>query len=557
MDTDEKIARACRPRPIPEVAREKLGLRPEDLELHGPYMAKLSLPLLRRLESRPRGKLILVTAMSPTPFGEGKTTTAIGLVDALQRLGQRAILSLREPSVGPVFGVKGGATGGGKAQVIPREEINLNFTGDFGAIALAHNLLAALLDNHLYHGNQLEIVPWEIGWRRVVDVNDRALRQIVVGLETGSVVRRDAFDIVAASEVMAILCLARSLAELKERLGNIVVAWARGDRLVRARDLGAAGAMTALLRDAFKPNLVQTLEGNPALVHGGPFGNIAHGCSSLVATEAGLRLADYVVTEAGFGSDLGAEKFIHIKCRRGGLQPSAAVIVATLRSIKYHGGCPVGSVHQPNAKALAAGVENLHRHVQNVWDGFGLPCVVCVNRFSQDSEGELAWLQNEVKAWGVPLVTSTHWANGSAGAVDLAEAVMGLVKDRTPPQLRFVYESDWPLLRKLEAIAVRIYRASGVEVAPKARKEIERLERRGFGSLDICVAKTQYSFTADPRRVGAPEGFVLPLREVRLAAGAGFVVMICGETLTMPGLQRDPAAAQVDVDEEGNIYGIR
>jgi formate--tetrahydrofolate ligase len=556
MASDIEIAQRATLQPISRVAEERLGIGGEHLDLYGRFKAKVALDFIEGLRARPDGKLVLVTAMTPTPAGEGKTTTTVGLGDALNLIGKKAAICVREPSLGPVFGMKGGAAGGGFAQVVPMEDINLHFTGDFGAIALANNLLAAMVDNHVHHGNELGIDLRRISWRRVVDVNDRALRDIVVGL--GGVgngyPREDGFDIVAASEVMAILCLAGSLGDLKQRLGEVVVARTAARQPVRARDLGAHGAMTVLLKEAIKPNLAQTLENNPAFIHGGPFANIAHGCNSVVATRAALKLADYVVTEAGFGADLGAEKFVDIKCRKAGLSPRAAVIVATVRALKYHGGADLKSLTREDPAALARGLVNLERHVENVQQHFGLPCVVAINRFVSDTATEIALIESRMADMKVPAVQAAHWAEGGRGAVDLARTVVELCE--RPPGLRFVYEDDDPLWEKVEKIARKIYRAGQVTAASKVREQINRLQDEGYGRLPVCVAKTQYSFSTDPRALGAPSGHVLDVREVRLSAGAGFVIVICGEIMTMPGLPKSPAARVIDIDEQGKVVGL-
>jgi len=556
MESDIAIAQAARLLPIQTVA-ERLGVPDSALETYGRYKAKLSLDYLAGLEQRQDGRLILVTAMSPTPAGEGKTTTTVGLGDALNRIGKRTLICLREPSLGPVFGLKGGAAGGGHAQVVPMEDINLHFTGDFSAVALAHNLLAALLDNHVHHGNDLDLDVRRIAWRRVMDMNDRALREIVVALggKANGFPRQDGFDIVVASEVMAILCLATSLKDLKQRLANIVVGYTRGDRPVQARDLQAQGAMTVLLREALKPNLVQTLENNPALIHGGPFANIAHGCNSVIATRAGLKLADYVVTEAGFGADLGAEKFVDIKCRKSGLRPAAVVIVATLRALKFHGGCTLAEVSRENLAALERGMANLERHVHNVREHYGLPCVVSVNHFAEDTAAELRLLEARIASLGVQAISARHWAEGSVGAQAVAEAVVALA-ERPAARFRFVYQDDLPLWEKLRAVATKIYGAAEIAAEPPVRAQIQRLQDDGFGHYPICIAKTQYSFSTDPDRRGAPTGHVVHVREVRLAAGAEFIVMICGEILTMPGLPKIPSANRIDIDADGRVIGL-
>jgi len=556
MLSDIEIAQQATSRPIEAVAAG-LGLSADAIEPYGRGKAKLSFEALAALEGRPQGKLVLVTAISPTPAGEGKTTTVVGLGDALNRIGRRSLICLREPSMGPVFGMKGGAAGGGYAQVVPMEDINLHFTGDFHAIAAAHNLLAAMVDNHVHHGNALGLDVRRIGWKRVLDVNDRALRQTHVGLggPANGYPREDGFDIVVASEVMAILCLADSLQDLKERLGAIVVGHTRELRPVCARDLQAHGAMAALLRDAIKPNLVQTLEGNPALIHGGPFANIAHGCNSVIATRAALKLADVVVTEAGFGADLGAEKFFDIKCRLSGLRPAAAVLVATVRALKFHGGVAVPDLTREDLPALERGLTNLERHLQNLRLRFGLPCVVAINHFASDSEAELAQLQRAVERLGARAVVARHWAEGGAGAEPLARAVVETL-DGEPGDLRLLYGDDDTLWSKAQAVATQIYGASGVAADAKVRARLDALQAQGHGRLPVCIAKTPYSFSTDPKRLGAPSGHVLDIRDVRLAAGAGFVVLICGDVMTMPGLPKDPAAHRVDVEADGRITGL-
>ncbi|HYL04895.1 MAG TPA: formate--tetrahydrofolate ligase [Thermoanaerobaculia bacterium] len=556
MASDIAIAQQAKLERISKVALDKLGIAEDHLEPFGHFKAKLSLESIAALGGRPDGKLILVTAMTPTPAGEGKTTTTVGLGDALNLLGKRAAICVREPSLGPVFGMKGGAAGGGYAQVVPMEDINLHFTGDFNAIALANNLLAAMLDNHLHHGNELGVDVRRTPWRRVMDMNDRALRDIVVGL--GGVAngypRENGFDIVAASEVMAILCLATSLADLKQRLGNIVVAYTRDRKPVRARDLEVHGAMTVLLKDAIKPNLVQTLENNPAFVHGGPFANIAHGCNSVIATQTALKLADYVVTEAGFGADLGAEKFVDIKCRKAGLRPAAAVIVATVRALKYHGGAELKTITREDTAALELGLANLQRHVENVRQHFGIPCVVAVNRFDADTAAELALVESRMAQQGVRAVLASHWADGGKGAVDLAREVVDLAERE--PSVSFVYADDDGLWEKIEKVAHKIYRADHVTADAKVREQIARLQEEGYGRFPVCVAKTQYSFSTDARLRGAPTGHVIDVREVRLSAGAEFVVMICGDIMTMPGLPKAPAARVIDVKEDGTVVGL-
>jgi formate--tetrahydrofolate ligase len=559
MASDIEIAQQAQLERIARVALDRLGIDEEHLEPFGRYKAKLSLEFIDSLKGRPDGKLVLVTAMTPTPAGEGKTTTTVGLGDALNLLGKRAVICVREPSLGPVFGMKGGAAGGGLAQVVPMEDINLHFTGDFGAIALANNLLAALLDNHLHFGNALGIDLRRITWRRVMDMNERALRHIVVGL--GGVANgyphEGGFDIVAASEVMAILCLATSLADLKERLGKIVVASTRERKPVRARDLTAAGAMTVLLKDAIKPNLVQTLENNPAFIHGGPFANIAHGCNSVIATRTALKLGDYVVTEAGFGADLGAEKFVDIKCRKSGLRPAAAVVVATVRALKYHGGVELPALAKEDLDALTRGLANLERHVENVGQRFGIPCVVAINRFASDTPAELALVESKMAEQGVAAVVASHWAEGGKGALDLARQVVEICgRDDREPSVRFAYEDDDPLWDKIEKVAGTVYRAAGVTADAKVREQIERLQEGGYGKLPVCIAKTQYSFSTDPRLRGAPSGHTIDVREVRLSAGAEFVVVICGDIMTMPGLPRVPAAEAIDIGDDGRVVGL-
>jgi formate--tetrahydrofolate ligase len=551
-----EIAQRAQMRPIVPLARERLGIPEDSLESYGRYKAKVSLDYVAQLESRPDGKLVLVTAISPTPAGEGKTTTTVGLGDALNLLGKRAMLCLREPALGPVFGVKGGAAGGGYSQVVPMEDINLHFTGDFAAIALANNLLAALIDNHIHQGNALGFDVRRITWRRVVDVNDRALRQIVIGLggTANGVPREDGFDIVVASEVMAILCLASSLADLKERLGRIVVGYRASGEPIRARDLKAHGAMTVLLKTALAPNLVQTLANNPAFIHGGPFANIAHGCNSVIATRTALKLADYVVTEAGFGADLGAEKFVDIKCRKAGLKPAAAVVVATVRALKYHGGVELADLKAENLAALDKGVVNLQRHIDNVVNRYGLPCVVAINRRAEDSERELALLAERIAPQGVRVVTATHFAEGGRGALELAREVLRLTEQ--PSRFRFLYPDDAPLWDKMKAIATEIYQASDITADSKVRTQIRQLQEGGYGHYPVCVAKTQYSFSTDPKLRGAPQKHVVNIREVRLAAGAEFVIMICGDVMTMPGLPKVPAANNIDVDSDGRITGL-
>jgi len=554
--SDIEIAQAAQKRPILGLAESQYGIAPEHLEPYGHFKAKLSLEYIESLQDRPDGQLILVTAISPTPAGEGKTTTTVGLGDALNRLGKRTIICLREPSLGPCFGVKGGAAGGGYAQVVPMEDINLHFTGDFHAIGAAHNLLAAMIDNHINHGNALDLDPRLISWKRVVDMNDRALRRIVVGLggTANGYVREDGFDITVASEVMAIFCLATSLTDLKTRLGEIVIGYTSKREAVRARDLKAHGAMAALLKDAIKPNLVQTLENNLAFVHGGPFANIAHGCNSVSATRAALKLADFVVTEAGFGADLGAEKFIDIKCRKAGLKPRAAVLVATARALKYHGGAARDALGREDLGALERGLVNLERHYQNITTQYGLPCVVCINHFTADTPAELALIEAKVASLGGRAVVARHWAEGGAGAEALAEAVVAAVNGNQGEH-RYVYADDLPLWDKIKAVATRIYGAADITADAKVRAQINELNAQ-WGHLPVCMAKTQMSFSTDPTALGAPSGHTVNLREVRLAAGAGFVVVIAGDLMTMPGLPKVPAAEHIDVDAHGNISGL-
>ncbi|MEY4194649.1 MAG: hypothetical protein RLZZ226_1017, partial [Pseudomonadota bacterium] len=538
------------------LARERLGIPAEHLDPYGHYKAKLSLDYIGSLNDAPDGKLILVTAISPTPAGEGKTTTTVGLGDALSRLGQKTMICLREPALGPCFGVKGGAAGGGYAQVVPMEDINLHFTGDFHAIGVAHNLLSALIDNHIHHGNALRLDSRRINWKRVMDMNDRALRDIVVGLggTANGFSREDGFDIIAASEVMAILCLAGSPGELKTRLGNILVGYSLDDTPVFARDLNAHGAMAALLKDAIRPNLVQTLENNPVLVHGGPFANIAHGCNTVIATRAALKMADYVVTEAGFGADLGAEKFIDIKCRKAGLKPDAVVLVATVRALKSHGGVAVRELQKENLTALAAGFVNLARHLDNVQNRFGLPCVVAINHFTSDTDAEITWLRDKVESLGSRAIVCTHWADGGKGAETLARTVLELTGAGST-DFRFLYPDDATLWDKIETIATRLYGASGIAADARVRQQIEQLQAER-GHFPVCIAKTQYSFSSDPALKGAPDGHVLSIREVRPAYGAEFIVAICGSMMTMPGLPKIPAAEAIDVDDSGRISGL-
>ena len=555
--SDIEIAQAASLKRIVDVAAG-LGIPETSLEPYGHYKAKLSLGFIHSLLDRPNGKLILVTAVSPTPAGEGKTTMTVGLGDALNRIGKKAIICLREPSLGPVFGMKGGAAGGGHAQVVPMEDINLHFTGDFSAIALANNLLAAMIDNHIHHGNELGIDVRRIQWKRVVDMNDRALREIVNSLGgTGNgYPRQDGFDIVVASEVMAVFCLATSLADLKERLGNIVIGYTREQKPVHARDLKAHGAMTVLLKNAFEPNLVQTLENNPAFVHGGPFANIAHGCNSVMATKTALKLADYVVTEAGFGADLGAEKFVDIKCRKSGLRPDACVIVATIRALKFHGGAEKANLLQEDLGALERGVANLERHVRNVQEQYGLPAIVAVNHFTADTPAEIALLEKLMAPTGVPVLVARHWALGGKGAESVAQAVVAAVDAAKSSSFRFVYEDDTPLWDKMKAIATKIYGAAGISADAKVRGQIAKLQADGYGKYPVCVAKTQYSFSTDAALRGAPSGHTVNVREVRLAAGAEFIVMICGDIMTMPGLPKVPSAEKIDLSSDGKVVGL-
>jgi formate--tetrahydrofolate ligase len=553
MRSDIEIADGTPLRPIAEIAAAA-GIPPGAIEPYGRTKAKIGFDFIDSQSDQPDGALVLVTGISPTPAGEGKTTTTIGLGDALRRIGQRAMICLREPSLGPCFGVKGGATGGGMAQVAPMAEINLHFTGDFHAITAANNLLAAMLDNHLYWGNELGIDPRKVTWRRAMDMNDRAVRTIVTSIGGNGAPREDHFDITVASEVMAVFCLARDLADLQARLGRIIVANRRDGSAVTARDLKADGAMAALLRDALMPNLVQTLEGSPALVHGGPFANIAHGCNSVMATRLGLKLADVVVTEAGFGADLGGEKFLDIKCRSAGLAPSCCVVVATIRALKMHGGVARGDLGREDLAALERGMANLSRHVENM-GRFGLPVVVALNRFTSDTPAEFEAVHAAMAAQGVEAVVCDHWAQGSAGAVDLAHAVMRRIAAGTA---RFapLYPDALPLADKLRAIARQIYRARDIELPPAVARRLAGFEAAGFGGLPVCVAKTQYSFTADPARMGAPDDHVLPVRDVRLSAGAGFVVAVCGDIMTMPGLPRRPTAEHVGLDAQGKVAGL-
>jgi formate--tetrahydrofolate ligase len=554
--SDIEIARQAQKKPIQEIAAERLGIDPSNLLPYGHDKAKISLDYIDSISDKPNGKLILVTAISPTPAGEGKTTTTVGLGDGLNRIGKKSMICLREPSLGPCFGMKGGAAGGGYAQVVPMEDINLHFTGDFHAIGVANNLLAALVDNHIYWGNSAGIDPRRVTWRRVVDMNDRALRSVVssLGGVPNGFPREDGFDITVASEVMAIFCLAKNLDDLKIRLGNIVVGYTRDRQPVRAAQISAEGAMTTLLKDALQPNLVQTLENNPAFVHGGPFANIAHGCNSVLATNTALKLADYVVTEAGFGADLGAEKFFDIKCRKAGLSPDCAVIVATIRALKMHGGVKKGDLGKENVGAVVSGMENLRRHIENVGQ-FGVPVIVAINRFSADTNSERQAIIEGCRELGVDAIECDHWASGSAGTEALAQKVVE-VADSGESKFKVLYDDNKSLLEKINIVAKKIYRATDVSIDNKVRKQLDDLESQGFGWLPICVAKTQYSFSTDPDLKGAPSNHTVPVREVRLSSGAEFLVVICGEIMTMPGLPRVPAANSINVDENNNITGL-
>ena len=555
--SDIEIAQQAKMRPITELAAEKLGIPAQHLDPYGHYKAKVSLDFVNQLSDRPEGKLILVTAISPTPAGEGKTTTTVGLGDAMNRLGKKTMICLREPSLGPCFGMKGGAAGGGYSQVVPMEDINLHFTGDFHAIGVAHNLLSAMIDNHINHGNALGIDSRRITWKRVVDMNDRALRHITVGQggPANGYCREDGYDIVVASEIMAILCLATSRADLKERLGRIVIGY-KSDRVtpIYARDLKAHGAMAALLKEAIKPNLVQTLENNLALIHGGPFANIAHGCNTVTATKTALKLADYAITEAGFGADLGAEKFIDIKCRMAGLKPSAAVLVATVRALKFHGGVARDALNEENLEALQKGFSNLERHLKNIREHYGLACVVCINHFSFDSAAEIQLLQDKCASLGVKCVVSKHWAKGGAGAEELAKEVLDIV-DNNAPSFQYVYDESLPLWDKMETIATKLYGAAGISANSKVRNQINALQE-DYGHFPVCMAKTQMSFSTDPNAKGAPEGHTVEISDIRLANGAGFIVAIAGNMMTMPGLPKMPAAERIDISDDGVITGL-
>ena len=554
MLTDIEIAQSTQMKPIQEIA-ETAGVPEEYLEHYGRYKAKVDYKLLNEIQAED-GKLILVTAITPTPAGEGKTTTSVGLADGLRKIGKKPIAALREPSLGPVFGIKGGAAGGGYAQVVPMEDINLHFTGDFHAIGAANNLLAAMLDNHIQQGNALGIDVKQITWKRVVDMNDRQLRHIVDGLggRMQGVPREDGFDITVASEIMAVLCLATSLMDLKQKLGSIIVAYTYDGKPVTAHDLKAEGAMTALLKDALKPNLVQTLEGTPAFIHGGPFANIAHGCNSIMATRMALKLGDYVVTEAGFAADLGAEKFLDIKCRMAGLTPAAVVVVATVRALKYHGGVPKAELNQENLEALEKGLPNLLQHVGNIKNVYGLPCVVAVNAFPTDTKAELDLVEAKCRELGVNVALSEVWAKGGEGGKALAEEVVRLCEEEN--RFQYAYDAQLPIEEKLEAIVKKIYHGDGVVLTPAAKKQVKQLTDLGFGDLPICMAKTQYSFSDDPGLLGAPQGFTVTVRNVKVSAGAGFLVALTGDIMTMPGLPKVPAAEKIDVDENGRITGL-
>ena len=556
MLNDIEIAEKAKLRKISDVAKDRLGISEDEIEAYGRYKAKVSLSCLDKLKNKKDGKLILVTAISPTPAGEGKTTTTVGLGDALNLIGKKTMICLREPSLGPVFGMKGGATGGGYAQIIPMEDINLHFTGDFAAIAAAHNLLAAMLDNHIYHGNELGIDIKTIQWRRTVDMNDRAIRKITLGVneKKEGFPREGGFDIVAASEIMAIFCLSTSIEDLKKRIGQIVVAYNNKNQPILAKDLKAVGAMTALLKDALAPNLVQTLENNPAFVHGGPFANIAHGCNSVLATKTALKLADYVVTEAGFGADLGAEKFIDIKCRKSGIQPSATVIVATVRAIKYHGGAELSNLTHEDISALDKGLVNLERHVENMTKVFNLPCVVAINKFTSDTQAEIELILQRMKKLNVKTILSSHWSDGGKGAVDLAKTVVELCENSNQ-KMQYVYEENDTLIEKINKIAKKIYRASEVTMDDNVKAQIANLQKNGYGHFPICVAKTQSSFSIDPKLRGAPSNHSIAIREIRLSAGAEFVVIICGSIMTMPGLPKVPSAEKINY-VNGKIIGL-
>ena len=555
--SDIEIAQKANKKRIIDLAKDQYGIESEHLEPYGHYKAKLSLNYIESLKDREDGKLVLVTAVSPTPAGEGKTTTSVGLGDALNRIGKKAIMCLREPSLGPCFGIKGGAAGGGYAQIVPMEDINLHFTGDFHAIGVAHNLLSAMVDNHIHHGNELGIDPRRIQWKRVVDMNDRALRKITVGMggPLNGYLREDGYDIVVASEIMAILCLATDRADLKERLGRIVIGYKRDNKTpVYARDLNAQGSMAALLKDAINPNLVQTLENNVAIIHGGPFANIAHGCNTVTATKTGLKLADYVITEGGFGADLGAEKFIDIKTRMADLNPAAIVLVATVRAMKYHGGVAKDDLSNENLEALDKGMVNMERHIKNITEVYGLPCIVCLNHFTLDTDAEVDMLIKRCESLGVKAVVSKHWADGGAGAEDLARVVADVV-DNNPGTHTLVYDDDQSLWDKIEAVATKVYGAASISADPKVKQQLADWTKE-YGSYPICIAKTQMSFSTDPTAIGAPTGHNVHISEVRLANGAGFIVAIAGNMMTMPGLPKAPAAERIDIDDDGNISGL-
>ncbi len=555
--SDIEIAQKANKKRIIDLAKDQYGIESEHLEPYGHYKAKLSLNYIESLKDREDGKLVLVTAVSPTPAGEGKTTTSVGLGDALNRIGKKAIMCLREPSLGPCFGIKGGAAGGGYAQVVPMEDINLHFTGDFHAIGVTHNLLSAMIDNHIHHGNELGIDPRRIQWKRVVDMNDRALRKITVGMggPLNGFLREDGYDIVVASEIMAILCLATNRADLKERLGRIVIGYKRDNKTpIYARDLNAQGSMAALLKDAINPNLVQTLENNIAIIHGGPFANIAHGCNTVTATKTGLKLADYVITEGGFGADLGAEKFINIKTRMAGLKPAAIVLVATIRAMKYHGGVAKDELSNENLEALDKGMVNMERHIKNITEVYGLPCIVCLNHFTLDTDAEVDMLLKRCESLGIKAVVSKHWAEGGAGAEDLARIVADVV-DNNPGTHKLVYEDDQSLWDKIEAVATKVYGAASISADPKIKQQLADWNKE-YGSYPICIAKTQMSFSTDPTAIGAPTGHNVHIGEVRLANGAGFIVAIAGNMMTMPGLPKVPAAERIDIDDDGNITGL-
>jgi len=553
MKTDIEIARENGIRPIKEIA-EKIGISEDNLEFYGKYKAKISQEFIDSLKDRKDGKLILVTAINPTPAGEGKTTTTIGLGQAIWKLGKKSIIALREPSLGPCFGVKGGATGGGHAQVIPMEDINLHFTGDIHAITAAHNLLSSLIDNHIYHGNKLDIDTNNIKWKRVVDLNDRSLRKIIVGLDGNGKVREDEFMITVASEIMAILCLSSDLEDLKKRVGDILIAYSNSGKPIYARDLKAEGSIAVLMKDAIKPNLVQTLEGTPAIIHGGPFANIAHGCNSIIATKTALKLADYVVTEAGFGADLGAEKFLDIKCRKANLKPSAVVLVATIRALKYNGGVDKKDLGKENLEALKLGISNLRRHIENL-KKYNVPVIVSLNKFITDKPAEIEFVKNYCEDLGAEFLICEGWEKGGDGAVDLAKKVLDDI-DGKESEFKVLYDENLSIKDKINIIAKEIYRAEKVKFSPEAKKEIKKIESLGFDKLPICIAKTQYSFSDNKDLLGAPEGFTITINDVRLSNGAGFIVCLAGDIMTMPGLPKVPAAESIDIDDDGNIVGL-